>query len=88
MPEGDKPKADEPRGTQATPEPKGEERRYTREELRERARSLLDVSPHVLAAALAEEDAKTFTLDKAKSLVEKAQKRPERVDSEHHEAAA
>lgn len=84
----DKPEPEKPRATQSTPEPKAEKRRYTREELRERSRSLLDTSPHILAAALEADPSKTFTIDGAKALVEKAKKRPEQVDDEHHEAAA
>lgn len=88
MADGEKPKPDEPRATQSTPEPKGAERRYSRDELRERARSLLNVSPHVLAAALEGEDAKTFTLSKAEKLVKAAEKHVEEVDADHHRRAA
>jgi hypothetical protein len=87
MAAGDKPKPEEPRPTQSTPDPKGDERKYSRDELHERARSLLDVSPHVLRAALANEKAQTFTLDRARKLVTSAAKHEEKVDDHRAEAA-
>lgn len=73
--------ADEPRRSvleltePAPPElpepPEGaEQQMYTREMLREGARSLFGLSPHVIAGALAGSKAETFTFDEARKLVE------------------
>lgn len=74
------PPADEPT------RPRSANRRYTREQLRERSRSLLDVSPHVVAAALANENAKNFTLKRAQELVAAAAEHEEEVDDHRAEA--
>lgn len=63
--------AGKPRPAQSTPTTTPEEQRYTREELRENARGLLNASPHAVAGALAEPRKQTFTLDEAEGLVKK-----------------
>lgn len=59
------------RGTQSNPDSKPDEVRYTRDQLEEQAPNLLGVPGHAIPGALEGEDAKTFTLKRAETLVNK-----------------
>jgi hypothetical protein len=63
------------RGSQSSPDSAPEEVRYTADDLAESAPQLLGVSRHALAGALYGSKKKTYTLDEAKSLVNKFLKR-------------
>lgn len=71
---------DEPQTTTARAE-KEEELRYSEDELRENARSLLGVSPHAIAAIFVGEERQTLTLKQAKQAVDKYVKREQEVGS-------
>lgn len=61
--------------------PKQEEK-YDRDELIASSRAFADVSPPVMAGALANESRKTFTVEQTKKLVSDYLKRPVEVDNE------
>lgn len=57
------------------------EPRYTQDDLRDNARSLLDVSPHAVAAIFAGEQRQTLTLAQAQDAVGQFVKREQEVAS-------
>lgn len=60
--------------------PNEEEQRYTEDELRNNARSLLGVSPHAVAAIFVGEERQTLTLAQAKKAVDKYVKHEQEVE--------
>lgn len=68
----------EPRPSQSSPDKTPSEApRFGHDELIENARAWLKASPHAVAGALASQSAKTLTVEKAASVVDKFLKRPD-----------
>lgn len=94
MPDEEQNGADEPQAGTTPPKRQAKaaepEPRYTADELRDSARSLLDVSPHAVAGALAGDTRENYTIEDARARVEKFLNRKDQtvVDREKAEKEA